>query len=85
MLRGRSQAETHALIIHCQVPCGRITKVTYNENLARNKLQKNADAKFEDSQPYISELVENIPKYRISGNNYRPVSVGGLDYFYVNI
>ena len=56
-----------------------------NDNVPRKKLQKNADTKVEDSRPYISELVENMPKYQIYGKNYRPIYVGGLDYFYVNI
>ena len=49
------------------------------------KSQKIADILIEDSHPYIAELVENIPKYRISGKKYRPISVGGLDSFHVHI
>ena len=56
-----------------------------NRNVQRNNSQKNADTKIEDSHPYIAELVENMPKRRISGKHYRPICVGGLDSYYVNI
>ena len=39
--------------------------------------QKIADILIEDFHLYIAELVENMPKYRISGKNYRAISVGG--------
>ena len=60
------------------------TNRTNNENLPRKNSQKNSDTKIEDSQPYIAELVENMPKYRISGEIYRSIDVGGLDSYYVN-
>ena len=56
-----------------------------NYNVPINNLQKNAYTKIDDSRPYISELVQNMPKYWVSGKNYRPISVGVLDSFYVNI
>ena len=56
-----------------------------NDSATINNLQINADTKIEDSYSYISEPVGNIPKYCISGKNYRPISVWGLDFFYVNI
>ena len=52
---------------------------------AKNQARGNQHIKIEDSHPYIVELVENMPKYWISGENYRPISVGGLDSFYVYI
>ena len=72
-------------MLNYQAPCTWITKGTYNENLPRKDSQKNSDTNIEDSQLYISELVQNIPEHQIPGNIYRPISVGGLDSFYVNI
>ena len=85
MLRRHSQAGKHAVILYYQAPCGRIKNGAYNKNVPRKKLQKNADTKIEYFHPYTAELVQNIPKYRISDKNYRPIFVGGLDSFYVNI
>ena len=42
------------------------TKRTNNDKIPRKKSQENADTKIEDSHPYKSELVVNIPKYWIS-------------------
>ena len=61
------------------------TKCTKNENVPGKNCQKKSDIKIEYSHPYIAELVQNMPKYRIYGNKYRPLSVGGSDSFYVNI
>ena len=44
-----------------------------------------SDIEIEDPHPYVAVLVENRPKYWVSGKKYRPISVGGLDSFYVNI
>ena len=43
------------------------TNCTNNENIPRKKSRKIDDIKIEDSQPYIAELVKNIPKYWVSG------------------
>ena len=56
-----------------------------NDNVPRKNSQKNADTKIEAPPPYITELVEIMPKYWISGKIYRPISIGGLNYFYVSI
>ena len=40
------------------------TKGTYNENVPRKNLQKNADTKIEDSHPYIAKLVQNMPEHQ---------------------
>ena len=61
------------------------TNCMNNDNAPRKNSQNNDDTKIEDYHPYISELVENMPKYWISGKKYRPISVGGLDSYYVNI
>ena len=50
-----------------------------------NKSQKIAGIKIEYSYPYIAELVQNMPKYWISEKKYKPISLGGLDSFYVKI
>ena len=50
---------------------GTPTNRTNNNNVPRKNSQKNADTKIEDSHPYIVELVEVMPKYRISGKNQR--------------
>ena len=39
----------------------------HNEVLPRNNPQKHSDTKIEDSHPYIAELTEKMPKYRIFG------------------
>ena len=44
-----------------------------------------SDTTNEDSHAYTSELVENMPHYWISGRDYRPIYVGGLDSYYINI
>ena len=61
------------------------TNRTKNDNMPTKNSQKYYDTKIEDYRPYIPELVENMPKYRMSGKKYRPISVGGLNSYYVNI
>ena len=48
-----------------------------NENIPRNNQHKTAYIEIEDSQPYIAEIVQSMPKKRIYGKIYRPISVGG--------
>ena len=44
------------------------TKYSTNiEEVPRNNPEKNTYTKIEDSYPYIAELVQNMPKYLISG------------------
>ena len=74
------------------------TKITYdtislrttthcmnNENVPKNNSQESSETKIENSHHYIAELVENMPKYYISGKNYRPISIEGLDSYYEDI
>ena len=75
-LTGRVYVKMYLLT---QVDC------TCNENVPRKNSQKIADILIEDFHLYIAELVENMPKYRISGKNCIPISVGGLNSFYMNI
>ena len=46
----------------------------------KKELAEKSDTKIEDSHPYISELVEIVPRYLISGKVYRPISVGGVGF-----
>ena len=43
------------------------TNCIINKMLSRKNSQKFSDIKIEDSYPYIVELVQNMPNYRISG------------------
>ena len=52
------------------------TKIINNDNLPIKNSQKYSDPKFEDSHPYMAELVEIMPKYRISGKNYSQFMLG---------
>ena len=38
-------------------------------NTPRKNMKKNYDTKIEDYHPYIAELVNIMPKYRVSGKN----------------
>ena len=58
---------------------------TNHEDVPMKNSHKNSDTKIEYPHPYIAELVQNMPKYRICGKKYRPIFVGELDSFDVNI
>ena len=42
----------------------------------KKELAENSDTKIEDSHPYIAELVEIMPKYRISEKKYSQFLLG---------
>ena len=60
------------------------TNRTKNENVPIKNSQKIADIKIEDTHHYIAEVVENS-KISDLWKNYRPISVGVLDSYDVNI
>ena len=58
--------------------CWKTTKVKSIENVLKKNSQKTTEIKIEDYHPYITELVQNIPK-TVFLKNYTPIYAGELD------